>query len=89
MKIDIVVTQRTVPWDSVFSILHRSRNVFYLSVLTFVFGTSKMVDPSHRDGSVEYPKYIFWLGNKKISLDILCAYLMAYFEYSQHMLIEK
>ena len=46
MKIDIVVTQRAVPWDSVFSILHRSRNIFYLSVLTFMFGTPKMVDPS-------------------------------------------
>ena len=28
------------------------------------FGCSK--EPSHRDGSFEYPQHMFWLGNKKM-----------------------
>ena len=32
------------------------------------FGCSK--EPSHRDGSFEYPQYMFWLGNKKISFQL-------------------
>ena len=35
----------------------------YLLVLTYAFGSSK--EPSHLDGSFEYPQHMFWMRNKK------------------------
>ena len=32
------------------------------------FGYSK--EPSHRDGSFEYPQHMFWLRNKKINFQL-------------------
>ena len=32
------------------------------------FGCSK--EPSHRDGSFEYPQHMFWLRNKKINFQL-------------------
>ena len=38
--------------------------IIFLSIsLNMCFGCSK--DPSHRDGSFEYPQHMFWLKNKK------------------------
>ena len=39
------------------------------------FGCSK--EPSHRDGSFEYPKHIFWLRNKKNNFTVRHSYLGA------------
>ena len=36
--------------------------------LNMCFGCSK--EPSHRDGSFEYPQYMFWLRNKKNNFQI-------------------
>ena len=38
--------------------------IFLYISLNMCFGCSK--EPSHRDGSYEYPKQMFWLRNKKI-----------------------
>ena len=39
--------------------------IIFLSIsLNICFGRSK--EPSHRDGSFEYPQHMFWLRNKKI-----------------------
>ena len=35
------------------------------------FGCSK--EPSHRDGSFEYPQHMFWLGNKKNNFQLLLS----------------
>ena len=36
----------------------------FLSINFYIcFGCSK--EPSHRDGSFEYPQHMFWFGNKK------------------------
>ena len=38
--------------------------IIFLSIsLSMCFGYSK--EPSHRDGSFEYPQHMFWLRNKK------------------------
>ena len=37
--------------------------IFFLISLNMCFGCSK--EPSHRDGSFEYPQHMFWLRNKK------------------------
>ena len=38
--------------------------VIFLSIsLNICFGCSK--EPSHQDGSFEYPQHMFWLRNKK------------------------
>ena len=38
--------------------------IIFLSIsLNMCFGCSK--EPSHRDGSFEYPQHMFWLRNKK------------------------
>ena len=38
--------------------------IFFLSIsLNICFGCSK--EPSHRDGSLEYPQHMFWLRDKK------------------------
>ena len=38
-------------------------NIFLPIILSTWFGCSK--EPSHRDGSFEYPQHMFWLRNKK------------------------
>ena len=38
----------------------------YSAVLTYVFGCSK--EPSHWEGSFEYPQHMFWMRNKKNSV---------------------
>ena len=38
-------------------------NIFFSMGLNICFGCSK--EPSHRDGSFEYPQHMFWLRNKK------------------------
>ena len=38
-------------------------NIFMPISFNICFGCSK--DPSHSDGSVEYPQQMFWLQNKK------------------------
>ena len=40
-------------------------NIFLSISLNIRFGCSK--EPSHRDGSFEYPQHMFWLRNKKIN----------------------
>ena len=40
--------------------------------LNMCFGCSK--EPSHGDGSFEYPQHMFWLRNKKIKFLRLFAY---------------
>ena len=37
--------------------------IYLLISLDICFGRSK--EPSHRDGSFEYPQHMFWLRNKK------------------------
>ena len=37
--------------------------IFVFISLNMCFGCSK--EPSHRDGSYEYPQHMFWLRNKK------------------------
>ena len=45
-------------------IFERKIVIIFLSIsLNMCFGCSK--EPSHRDGSFEYPQYMFWLRNKK------------------------
>ena len=39
-------------------------NIFLSINFDMCFGCSK--EPSHRDGSFEYPQHMFWLRNKKI-----------------------
>ena len=43
--------------------------------LNICFGCSK--EPSHRDGSFEYPQYMFWLRNKKNNFQLYHSYLKA------------
>ena len=38
-------------------------NIYLPISFNICFGCSK--EPSHRDGSVEYPQHMFWLRNKK------------------------
>ena len=40
-------------------------NIFLPILFGICFGCSK--EPSHWDGSFEYPQHMFWLRNKKIS----------------------
>ena len=43
--------------------------IIFLSIsLNMCFGCSK--EPSHRDGSFEYPQHMFWLRNKKINFHL-------------------
>ena len=42
--------------------------IFLTISLNMCFGCSK--EPSHRDGSFEYPQHIFWLRNKKIKFSL-------------------
>ena len=39
-------------------------NIFLLIIFSICFGCSK--EPSHPDGSFEYPQHMFWLKNKKV-----------------------
>ena len=39
-------------------------NIFLPIIVSICFGCSK--EPSHRDGSFEYPQHMFWLRTKKI-----------------------
>ena len=41
---------------------HKSVNIFLRIIFIVCFGCSK--EPSHRDGSFEYPQHMFWLRNK-------------------------
>ena len=45
-------------------------NIFLLISFSICFGCSK--EPSHLDGSFEYPQHMFWLRNKKIVF-LLCT----------------
>ena len=55
------------------------------------FGCSK--EPSHRDGSFEYPQHMFWLRNKKDNFPV-CMLIrrpdnnFAYYAYSNGLSIE-
>ena len=40
--------------------------MFLPIILSMCFGCPK--EPSHRDGSFEYPQHMFWLRNKKLFL---------------------
>ena len=44
-------------------ILRKDVNIFLPISFNKCFGCSK--EPSHRDGSFEYPQHMFWLRNKK------------------------
>ena len=39
-------------------------NIFLAVIFSICFGCLK--EPSHRDGSFEYPQHMIWLRNKKI-----------------------
>ena len=43
-------------------IQHKIVNIFLSIIFSICFGCSK--EPSHWDGSFEYPQHIFWLRNK-------------------------
>ena len=43
-------------------------NIFLPINFNICFGCSK--EPSHWDGSFEYPQHMFWLRNKKIKLSL-------------------
>ena len=43
--------------------LRKVANIFLYISLNMCFGCLK--EPSHRDGSFEYPQHVFWLKNKK------------------------
>ena len=43
---------------------HKIVNIFLLISFSICFGCSK--EPSHRDGSFEYPQHMFWLRIKEI-----------------------
>ena len=45
-------------------------NIFLSISVNICFGCSK--EPSHRDGSFEYPQHMFWLRNKKNDF-LLCT----------------
>ena len=45
-------------------------NIFLPIIFSICIGCSK--EPSHRDGSFEYPQHMFWLENKKI-IFLICA----------------
>ena len=47
---------------------HKVVNIFLTISFIICFGCSK--EPSHWDGSFEYPKHMFWLRNKKISFSL-------------------
>ena len=48
---------------------HRKIAIIFLPInLNMCFGCSK--EPSHSDGSSEYPQHMFWLGNKKNNLQL-------------------
>ena len=42
--------------------------IFFSISLNMCFGCSK--EPSHLDGSFEYPQHMFWLRNKKSNFQI-------------------
>ena len=48
-------------------------NIFLYISFIICFGCSK--EPSHRDGSFEYPQHMFWLRNKKLLFDYWPAYM--------------
>ena len=51
-------------WGQLSKIFKPRNVIIFLSIsLNMCFGCSK--EPSHRDGSFEYPKHMFWLRNKK------------------------
>ena len=43
----------------------KSVNIFFNNSFKICFGHSK--EPSHLDGSFEYPQHMFWLRNKKFN----------------------
>ena len=46
----------------------KTENIFLPISFNICFGRSK--EPSHWDGSFEYPQHMFWLRNMKISFSI-------------------
>ena len=53
--------------------LHKIAIIFLTIRLNMCFGCSK--EPSHRDGSFEYPQHMFWLRNKKNNFQ-LCTLIL-------------
>ena len=47
---------------------HKIVIIFLPINLNICFGCSK--EPSHRDGSFEYPQHMFWLRNKKNNFEL-------------------
>ena len=47
--------------------------IFFSINVNMCFGCSK--EPSHRDGSFEYPQHMFWLRNKKNNF-LLCTLIL-------------
>ena len=54
-------------------------NIFLPISFDVYFGCSK--EPSHRDGSFEYPQDMFWLRNKKINVLVSTLKLKAWSKY--------
>ena len=48
--------------------LRKIANIFLSISLNMCFECSK--EPSHRDGSFEYPQHMFWLRNKKNNFQV-------------------
>ena len=57
---------------------HKIINIFLSISLNMCFGCSK--EPSHWDGSFEYPQHMFWLRNKKDNFQIYVLFLRAWTE---------
>ena len=47
---------------------HKTVNIFLPISHKICFGCSQ--EPSHWDGSFEYPQHMFWLRNKKINFSV-------------------
>ena len=52
--------------------------IFSPFIINIRCGCSK--EPSHCDGSFEYPQHMFWLRNKKISLQFMPSFIEACFD---------
>ena len=65
------------PWVQLSKDFERRKVIIFLPVnLKKYFVCSK--EPSHEDGSFDYPQHMFWLRNKKNSVELRTLYLGAY-----------